>query len=108
MAQGGSAAVDSPLRFPLMEDTAREDPKVVTKGEYEKELIRLQTELVRMQEWIVHDGLRVMVIFEGRDTAGKGGLAQFIVTVLRGIPLLRFLGHTATPSTYLVAVKSAR
>ena len=55
------------------------DPKVVSKGEYEKELARLQTELVRMQEWIVHEGLRVMVIFEGRDTAGKGGTIKRIM-----------------------------
>jgi polyphosphate kinase 2 len=54
-------------------------PKVLTKSEYEKELARLQTELVRMQEWIVHEGLKVMVIFEGRDTAGKGGTIKRII-----------------------------
>jgi polyphosphate kinase 2 len=53
-------------------------PKVVSKTEYEKELARLQTELVRMQEWVVHEGLRVLVIFEGRDTAGKGGTIKRI------------------------------
>jgi len=52
--------------------------KVVSKLEYEKELARLQTELVRMQEWVVHQGLQVMVIFEGRDTAGKGGTIKRI------------------------------
>ena len=52
--------------------------KVVTKTSYEKDLARLQTELVRMQEWIVHEGLRVMIIFEGRDTAGKGGTIKRI------------------------------
>lgn len=54
-------------------------PKVVSKTAYEKELARLQTELVRMQEWVVHEGLRVMVIFEGRDTAGKGGTIKRIM-----------------------------
>src|SRR6204780_4016593 len=54
-------------------------PKVVTKADYEKRVARLQTELVRMQEWIVHQGLRVMVIFEGRDTAGKGGTIKRIM-----------------------------
>jgi polyphosphate kinase len=54
-------------------------PKIVSKADYEKELARLQTELVRMQEWIVHEGLRVMVIFEGRDTAGKGGTIKRIM-----------------------------
>jgi polyphosphate kinase 2 len=54
-------------------------PKIVTNAAYEKELARLQTELVRMQEWIVHEGLRVTVIFEGRDTAGKGGTIKRIM-----------------------------
>ena len=48
-----------------------------TKG-YEKELERLQVELVRLQEWIVHAGLKVVVVFEGRDTAGKGGVIKRI------------------------------
>jgi polyphosphate kinase len=55
------------------------DSKVVPKEKYDKELARLQTELVRMQEWIVHEGLKVMVIFEGRDTAGKGGTIKRII-----------------------------
>jgi polyphosphate kinase 2 (PPK2 family) len=38
---------------------------------YEKELARLQGELVRLQEWVVHDGLKVCIVFEGRDTAGR-------------------------------------
>jgi polyphosphate kinase 2 len=54
-------------------------PKSVTKATYEKELAILQTELVRMQEWVVHEGLRVLVIFEGRDTAGKGGTIKRIM-----------------------------
>jgi polyphosphate kinase 2 len=55
------------------------EPKVISKAKYEKEMERLQTELVRMQEWIIHEGLRVMVIFEGRDTAGKGGTIKRIM-----------------------------
>src|SRR5437868_258947 len=43
------------------------------------ELARLQTELVKMQEWIVHEGLRLCVIFEGRNTAGKGGTIKRIM-----------------------------
>ena len=54
-------------------------PKIVPKEKYEKELERLQTELVRMQEWVIHEGLRVMIIFEGRDTAGKGGTIKRII-----------------------------
>jgi polyphosphate kinase 2 len=41
--------------------------------EYTKELRKLQTELCKMQEWVKHEGLRVIIVFEGRDTAGKGG-----------------------------------
>ncbi len=43
---------------------------------YETELLRLQIELVKLQEWIKHEGLRVVVIFEGRDAAGKGGVIK--------------------------------
>jgi polyphosphate kinase len=52
--------------------------KVLTRAEYEKELMHMQTELVRLQEWIVHKGLKVVVLFEGRDTAGKGGVIRRI------------------------------
>jgi len=45
---------------------------------YESEMERLQTELVRLQEWIKHKGLKVVVIFEGRDAAGKGGIIKRI------------------------------
>ncbi len=48
------------------------------KKRYEKELARLQTELVKLQEWIKHQGLRVVVLFEGRDAAGKGGAIKRI------------------------------
>jgi len=40
---------------------------------YEKELKRLHVELVRLQQWVVHEGLKVCIVFEGRDGAGKGG-----------------------------------
>jgi polyphosphate kinase 2 len=53
-------------------------PEVLGKKGYKKELRRLQVELVRLQEWIVHEGLKVVVIFEGRDTAGKGGTIRRI------------------------------
>ncbi|MEZ5278088.1 MAG: polyphosphate kinase 2 [Opitutaceae bacterium] len=48
-------------------------PKLSRKA-YEKELARLQIELVKLQGWIRHQGLKVVVIFEGRDAAGKGGV----------------------------------
>jgi len=52
--------------------------QVLTRAGYERELVRLQSELVRLQEWIVQEGLRVVVLFEGRDTAGKGGVIRRI------------------------------
>jgi polyphosphate kinase len=55
-----------------------DSPQVLGKKQYKKELARLQEELVRLQEWIVHTGLRVAVLFEGRDTAGKGGVIKRI------------------------------
>jgi polyphosphate kinase 2 len=45
---------------------------------YEKQLARLQGELVRLQEWVVSEGLKVCIVFEGRDTAGKGGVIKRI------------------------------
>jgi polyphosphate kinase len=53
-------------------------PKVLSRKEYGKELLHLQDELVRLQEWVVHAGLKVAVLFEGRDTAGKGGVIKRI------------------------------
>jgi len=55
-----------------------ERPARLSKAEADAELARLQIELVRMQEWVVHTGLRVIVVMEGRDTAGKGGTIKRI------------------------------
>ncbi|MCB1038561.1 MAG: polyphosphate kinase 2 [Acidimicrobiales bacterium] len=52
-------------------------PKLA-KSLYESELNRLQRELVKLQEWVRHEGLRVCVLFEGRDAAGKGGTIKRI------------------------------
>src|SRR5690349_17694059 len=58
---------------------AAEESVMNMKGkEYEKELRRLQVGLCRMQEWVKHKGLRVIVVFEGRDAAGKGGTIKAI------------------------------
>jgi len=48
------------------------------RAHYFKELLRLQRELVRLQDWVVHKGLKVVVLFEGRDAAGKGGAIKRI------------------------------
>jgi polyphosphate kinase 2 len=57
--------------------TAQQRPPM-PKREYEKELQRLQTELVKLQYWVKHKGLKVVLIFEGRDAAGKGGMIKRI------------------------------
>ncbi len=64
-----------------MNQTGSEDPEAVKKlgrKRYNKELARLQGELVRLQEWVVHEGIKVCLVFEGRDTAGKGGVIKRI------------------------------
>ncbi|MBK9140177.1 MAG: polyphosphate kinase 2 [Verrucomicrobia bacterium] len=48
-------------------------PEKLKTKKYEKELRKLQAELCHLQEWVKHKGLRVMIVFEGRDGAGKGG-----------------------------------
>ena len=53
-------------------------PEKIDNKRYEKELLRLQIELVTMLEWIKQNGLKVVVLFEGRDAAGKGGVIKRI------------------------------
>ncbi len=48
----------------------------IDKKTYDKELARLQVELIKLQEWIRHEKLKVVVLFEGRDAAGKGGVIK--------------------------------
>jgi polyphosphate kinase 2 len=57
-------------------------PKKLSRKEYEKELAKLQIELVKLHEWIKTKGLKVVVIFEGRDAAGKGGTIKRITDKL--------------------------
>jgi polyphosphate kinase 2 len=54
----------------------------LAKKDYEKELRRLQVELLQLEEWIRHRNLRVVVLFEGRDTAGKGGVIKRMTALL--------------------------
>jgi len=74
-----------PRRFPpntaavatATNKTSSKNGKLKTKR-YEKELRKLQAELCKLQDWVKHNGLRVIVIFEGRDGAGKGGTIRAI------------------------------
>ena len=67
---GTSADHDEIIKVPL------------TTKYYEEELVKLQIELVKLQEWIKYKGLRVVVLFEGRDAAGKGGTIKRITESL--------------------------
>jgi polyphosphate kinase len=58
-------------------DDEKHGGKLKTK-KYERELRKLQAELCRLQAWVKHKGLRVIVVFEGRDAAGKGGTIRAI------------------------------
>jgi polyphosphate kinase 2 len=60
----------------------KEGATLLDKKTYNKELRRLQIELVKLQEWVRHEGLKVVVIFEGRDAAGKGGVIKRITESL--------------------------
>ena len=53
-------------------------PGKLGRKKYEKELARLHVELVKLQQWVLHKGLKVCVVFEGRDGAGKGGTIKAI------------------------------
>ncbi len=54
-------------------ENASNEDKSLKRKKYEKEMRRLQAELCKLQDWVKYKGLRVIVVFEGRDAAGKGG-----------------------------------
>jgi len=56
----------------------RKEAGKLKRKQYDKELARLHVELVKLQEWVKHEGLKVCIVFEGRDGAGKGGTIKAI------------------------------
>ncbi len=60
----------------LLEDGGEATPGAIDRRTYFEELLRLQRELVKLQDWVVHQKLKVVVLFEGRDAAGKGGVIK--------------------------------
>jgi polyphosphate kinase len=73
------AARTRAARTRTAEKPASSQPKEeLNRKEYEKELARLHVELVKLQQWVVHKGLKVCIVFEGRDGAGKGGTIKAI------------------------------
>ena len=69
-------------------------PRKLPRELYETELLRLQGELVKMQEWVRTEGARIVIIFEGRDAAGKGGAIKRVTEFLNP----RVAGITALPA----------
>ncbi len=68
----------SKIKKSIAAGKSEEKPETIDNKRYEKELFRLQLELVKLQEWIKQENLKVVVIFEGRDAAGKGGVIKRI------------------------------
>ncbi|MDH0747415.1 polyphosphate kinase 2 [Pseudomonas sp. GD03842] len=62
----------------LLSDLGEDVPKGMDRRLYFRELLRLQGELVKLQDWVVSQKLKVVVLFEGRDAAGKGGAIKRI------------------------------
>ena len=61
---------------PIAPEVAREE--ALDRRTYFRELLRLQRELIKLQDWVVHQKLKLVVLFEGRDAAGKGGVIKRI------------------------------
>lgn len=73
---------------------SKESSGKIRRKEFEKELSKLQVELTRLQTWVKATGARVIIVFEGRDTAGKGGVISRITA--RTSP--RVFRHVALPT----------
>jgi polyphosphate kinase 2 len=65
-------------RLAKLVDVDGREPSSADRNTYFRELFRLQAELVKLQDWVVHKKLKLVVIFEGRDSAGKGGAIKRI------------------------------
>jgi len=81
---------------------SKKRPRRVPRNLYEAELARLQIELARMQTWVRAEGARVVVLFEGRDAAGKGGTIKRITEPLNP----RFCRIAALPAPKTARARS--
>ncbi|MEM7469693.1 MAG: polyphosphate kinase 2 [Pseudomonadota bacterium] len=70
------------MKKPKTKCAKKHNGKKISKAAYEKALEQLQIELVKLQEWVRHSGLKVVAVFEGRDAAGKGGAIKRITEPL--------------------------
>src|SRR5262245_6717580 len=70
--------IDDDRLASLLKDHINKLPATIDRHFYFKELLRLQCELIKLQDWVLHQKLKVVVLFEGRDAAGKGGVIKRI------------------------------
>jgi polyphosphate kinase 2 len=69
---------DAHIRYKTDEAKASGQMEKLKRKDYDKQMKRLHVELVKLQQWVVHKGLKVCIVFEGRDGAGKGGTIKAI------------------------------
>src|SRR5690242_3353186 len=72
-------AATPPKRTERPKRETSKEPEKLSRKDYEKKLLKLQTELCYLQDWVRDSGARVIIVCEGRDTAGKGGLIKRLV-----------------------------
>jgi polyphosphate kinase 2 len=70
--------VEAQVPVEVTPETASEERPPMSRKEFDKEMEKLQVELVKLQEWVKFKGAKICVLFEGRDTAGKGGVIRRI------------------------------
>ncbi|MCU7834130.1 MAG: polyphosphate kinase 2 [gamma proteobacterium symbiont of Taylorina sp.] len=67
------------LSLELRKIYKKQHPKTIDRHTYFRSLLKLQSELIKLQDWVVHTGEKIAIIFEGRDAAGKGGVIKRII-----------------------------
>ncbi|WP_372774896.1 polyphosphate kinase 2 [Mangrovibacterium sp.] len=77
-------------------ETQKKDHRTISKKKYTKSLKKLELELIKLQEWVKLKGMRVVVLFEGRDAAGKGGVIKRITGPLN--PRICKIAALGTPT----------
>jgi Polyphosphate kinase 2 (PPK2) len=84
-------------------------PARLARKIYERELFRLQAEMVKLQEWVPSEGCRVVVIFEGRDAAGKGSTIKRVTEYLNPrIARIAALPRTCSPRSPITTCSEQR
>jgi polyphosphate kinase 2 len=70
--------LDEDFELELEDDEAGGESSSMRRRDYFRNLLKLQTELIKLQTWVAHTGAKLIVVFEGRDSAGKGGVIKRI------------------------------